>query len=197
TLTLLLGLTSLLAAVPAQAQKSLPIIKAEPPADTIRLRSGQLPLVGLTPDILYRILVAEVAASRGEFDVASQTFLGLARATSDPRFAQGAFQYSMADRNLPRALRAAKEWALLAPQDPEAKATALALEASNGQTEGLADALWIRISRAQDKEQAIVQAMGIVSKMVDRRLALEVLDKALREPVRKLPIAHLALADTA
>ncbi|WP_394064090.1 tetratricopeptide repeat protein [Alcaligenes sp. WGS1538] len=197
TLTLLLGLTSLLAAVPAQAQKSLPIIKAEPPADTIRLRSGQLPLVGLTPDILYRILVAEVAASRGEFDVASQTFLGLARDTSDPRFAQSAFQYSMADRNLPRALRAAKEWALLAPQDPEAKATALALEASNGQTEGLADALWIRISRAQDKEQAIVQAMGIVSKMVDRRLALEVLDKALREPVRKLPIAHLALADTA
>ncbi len=197
TLTLLLGLTSLLAAVPAQAQKSLPIIKADPPADTIRLRSGQLPLVGLTPDILYRVLVAEVAATRGEFDVAGQTFLGLAIDTSDPRFAQSAFQYAMADRNLPRALRAAKEWVLLAPNDPEAKATALALEASNGQTEGLAEALWIRISRAQDKEQAIVQAMSIVSKMVDRRLALEVLDKALQEPVRQLPIAHLALADAA
>ena len=197
TLTLLLGLTSLLAAVPAQAQKSLPIIKAEPPADTIRLRSGQLPLVGLTPDILYRVLVAEVAATRGEFDVAGQTFLGLAIDTSDPRFAQSAFQYAMADRNLPRALRAAKEWVLLAPNDPEAKATALALEASNGQTEGLAEALWVRISRAQDKEQAIVQAMSIVSKMVDRRLALEVLDKALQEPVRQLPIAHLALADAA
>jgi len=55
------------------------------------LRSGQLPLVSLTSDILYRILVAEVAASRGEYDVASQTFLSLARDTSDPRLAQNAF----------------------------------------------------------------------------------------------------------
>ncbi|ALO38152.1 cellulose synthase subunit BcsC [Alcaligenes faecalis] len=197
TLALKLGLMSLLAAVSVQAQPSLPILKAEPPADTIRLRSGQLPLVGLTPDILYRILVAEIAATRGEYDVASQTFLSLARDTSDPRLAQNAFQYAMADRDLGRALRAAKEWALLAPNDPEAKATALALEASSGQTEGLADALWLRISRAQDKEQAVVQAMSMVSKMVDRRLALEVLDKALQQPVRSLPIARLALADTA
>ena len=91
TLALKLGLMSLLAAVSVQAQPSLPILKAEPPADTIRLRSGQLPLVGLTPDILYRILVAEIAATRGEYDVASQTFLSLARDTSDPRLAQNAF----------------------------------------------------------------------------------------------------------
>src|SRR5690606_16741028 len=54
-----------------------------------------------------------------------------------------------------------------------------------------------RISRAEDKEQAVVQAMSMVSKMVDGRLALEVLDKALQQPGRSLPIARLALADTA
>lgn len=166
-------------------------------AERVELRAGQLPLVTLTPDVLYRVLLAEVAANRDDFEAASQIFLSLAVDTSDPRFAQSAFQYSMADRNLSRALRSAQQWALLAPQDPEAKATALALEASNGQTEGLAEALWVRIDKAQDKEQAIIQAMGIVSKMVDRRLALEVLDYALKPSVRSIPVAHLVLADAA
>ena len=161
------------------------------------MRSGELPEVSLSADILYRILVAEVAVQQGDFEAASQTFLSLARDTLDPRFAQRAFQFSMADRYLARALRAANDWSLLAPNDPEAKATALALEASTGNTTGLAQALYQRIESARNKEQAVIQALGIVSKMVDPRLAFDVLEQALPSDVRNLAIAHLALADTA
>ena len=165
--------------------------------EQIRLRAGELPVVKLTADILYRILTSEVAASRGRYDVAGQTLLDLARETSDPRLAKRAFQFSIADRNMTQALSAAREWALLSPRDPEAVASSLALAASNGQTSGLASALWARIEKAQDKEQAVAQASAIVAKMADKRLALDVLEQALHPSVRSLPVAHLALADAA
>ncbi|PLC52687.1 hypothetical protein CR155_16520 [Pollutimonas nitritireducens] len=180
--------------VPAHAAQT---VKTPEQVEQIRLRAGELPAVKLTADTLYRILAAEIAAQRGHFDMASQTLLDLARETSDPRLAKRAFQISMADRDLARSLKAAREWALLAPNDPEAVASSLALAASNGQTAGLAATLRARIEQAEDKEQAIIQAAAIVGKMADKRVALDVMDQALPASARSLPIAHLALSDAA
>mgnify|MGYP003582910300 CR=1 FL=1 len=171
--------------------------KARQRVEEIRLRSGELPAVKLTSDILYRILAAEIAGQRGQYDMASQTLLDLSKDTSDPRLAKRAFQFAMVDRDVPRGLAAAREWALLAPNDPEAAASSLALAASNGETAGLATALKDRISKAKDKNAAIAQAAAIVSKMNDKQVALDVLDKALKESARTLPLARLALADAA
>lgn len=176
---------------------SAPAKKALGQTEQIRLRSGELPAVKLTADIMYRILASELSAQRGRYDMASQTLLDLAQETSDPRLAKRAFQFSMADRDLQRALKAARAWAMLAPNDPEAVAASLALAATNGQTSGLASALRKRIEKADDKEQAIIQASAIVGKMADKRVALDVLEKALYPAVRTLPVSHLALADAA
>lgn len=165
--------------------------------ETIHLRPGELPAVTLTRDILYRLLVAELSAHRGDYGQASELYIALARDTLDPRLAQRAFQAAMVSRDMGLAYQAAKEWALLAPDDPEAMASSLALAATSGHTTGLASALVERIKTADDKEQAIIQASGIVSKMSDKRIALEVLEKALQPDVSDLPIARLALADAA
>ena len=163
----------------------------------IHLNPGGLPSVRLTSDVLYRLLVAEIAATRSEFGLAAQTMLDLARETTDPRLAKRAFQFAMAERNMVRALNAAREWAALAPKDPEAVASSLALSASNGETSGLASALRARIQKTDNKEQAVAQASVIVNKMSDKKLALQVLEQALDPSVRSLPIAHLALSDAA
>lgn len=173
------------------------VVTPAEPVETIHLRSGEPPAVNLTPDILYRILVAELAAQRNMFDDAAQTLLGVAHDTLDPRLARRAFQMSMAARNIPLALRAAQQWVLLEPENPEAVAASLALAASNGQTQGLAQTLARRIQNADDRDQAIVQVAGIVSKMADKRLALDVLDKALAEVKGTSAFASLALADAA
>lgn len=165
--------------------------------ETIHLRPGELPAVTLTRDILYRILVAELSAQRGDYDQASQLYIALARETLDPRLAQRGFQAAMVSRDMARAYQAAQEWALLAPDNPEAVASSLALAATSGQTSGLATALIERIRTADDKEQAIIQASTIVGKMSDKRIALEVLEKAIQPELRDLPIARLALADAA
>lgn len=178
----------------AQAQEVLP---RETPVEEIHLRAGELPAVNLTGELLYRVLAAELAAQRGEFDMASGWFLGLARDTSDPRLAQKAFQASVLARNMERAQRAAQQWVLLAPDDQDAVASAMALAASNGRTSGMASALRARIERAQDADLAIMQAAAIVSKLNDKAAALDVLEKTLTESMRELPVAHLVLSDAA
>ncbi|HBT33164.1 MAG TPA: hypothetical protein DEB15_10200, partial [Pusillimonas sp.] len=163
----------------AQMDGPLEPTPAVEPVEHIHLHSDSLPSVNLTGEMLYKLLVAEFAAQRGEIGVASDLFYELARTTSDPRLAKRAFQSAMVSRNFPRANRAAQLWALIAPNDPEAVASSLAMSASNGETEGLADALWKRIDEARDKEVAIGQAAAIVSKLNDRTAAYDILRSAL------------------
>ncbi|WJJ94203.1 tetratricopeptide repeat protein [Neopusillimonas aromaticivorans] len=134
----------------------------------------------MTPELLYRLMVAEFAVQRGELDLGAELLLRAARDTSDPRLAKRAFQLSMVGRNFALANQAAQLWALVAPNDPEAVASSLALSASSGQTAGLSAALWKRIENAEDKDLAIGQAAAIVGKLSDKRAAFEVLNAALR-----------------
>ncbi len=167
--------------------------------ETIHLRPGQPPLVGLTPELLYRILVAEIAAQKGMFNDAAQGLLAVARETYDSRLALRAFQMAMTGQNLDLGLQAAQLWARLDPDNPEAVAASLALAASSGKTDGLAQTLARRVDAAQgeDQEQAIMQAAAIVSKMEDKHLALAVLDRALSGVQGNSGLAHMALADVA
>jgi tetratricopeptide (TPR) repeat protein len=165
---------------------------------SIQLRQGKLPLVPLTGDIFYRVVASEIAAQRGMFGAAANTLIPLARETGDPRLAHRALEFQLAGGNLAGALDAAHLWAQLAPYDSNASAAELALSAANGQTRGMATALRKRIEEAADKPTAINQAMGVVSRLNDRRLALRIMDEALSDPaIRKLPAAMLALADAA
>ena len=168
-----------------------------PETQVIRLRPGQTPLVTLTADIFYRVLASEIAAQRGMYGTAASTLVNLARETGDPRLARRALEFQLAGGNLPGALDAAREWSRLAPADVEASSTELALAAANGQTAGLSTALRSRIDASADKPAAIAQALGVLGRLNDRRLALRILDESLSPPVRKLPEAHLALADVA
>lgn len=186
-----------LAAAHETAWAAPPAVAPVDPVETIHLRSGEPPAVNLTPELLYRLLVAELSAQRGQFDDAAQELLSLARNTLDPRLARRAFQMAMTGRNLALSLRSAREWAALDPANPEAVAASLALSASSGQTDGLSRTLARRIASADDQDQAIVQAAGIVSKMTDKRLALDVLDKALAGVSGTSVLARLALADAA
>src|SRR5690625_4161026 len=97
----LLSILSVLAmcGTPALAHANAP----QPVIDsvaTIHLRPGELPAVTLTPDILYRILLAELSARRGEYGRASELYIRLARDTFDPRLAQRGFQAAMATRDM-------------------------------------------------------------------------------------------------
>ena len=130
------------------------------------------------------------------YGTAATTMVGLARDTGDPAW-RAALEFQLAGGNLPGALDAARVWARLSPNDLEASSTELALAAANGQTRGLSQALRNRIDASRDKPAAIGQALAVLSRLNDRRLALRILDESFSDGVRKLPAAHMALADVA
>ena len=155
----------------------------------IRLRAGQLPYVSLTADIFYRVLASEIAAQRGMYGTAATTMVGLARDTGDPAWRARA-GIPAGGRQPARRPGRGRVWARLSPNDLEASSTELALAAANGQTRGLSQALRNRIDASRDKPAAIGQALAVLSRLNDRRLALRILDESFSDGVRKLPAAH-------
>ena len=161
-------------------------------------RSGSkatLPSVELSGEILFQILASEVAAQRGALSAATGTSLELARFTRDPRLARRAVEFALSAGDLVRGLDAAQLWVELDPTDVEARQTSLSLAAAAGRIEGLGAALRARIASATaaEKPAAIIEARRIVSRLEDKKRALEVLDEALTD-VRDLPEAHLAMS---
>lgn len=80
-----------------------------------------LPNVGLTPDLLYQTLVAEIASQRGQLDVAANSYLKLARATHDPRLVERATQIALLMHDGRKVLAALKLWVDLEPDNIEAR----------------------------------------------------------------------------
>ena len=67
---------------------------------------------------IFEILAAEIAFQRGEFGLAYQTYLSLARKTRDPRLAQRAMEIALAAGAPDSALEAAESWDSLAGNAP-------------------------------------------------------------------------------
>ncbi len=79
-----------------------------------------LPSVALTEDIMFKLLTAEVAAQRGDWQTAFVTSLSLAQQTRDPRLAQRAMEIALAAKRHGEALSAIRLWRNLAPNSEQA-----------------------------------------------------------------------------
>lgn len=74
----------------------------------------------LTPQLLYEFLLGEIAAQRGDAQVAAQTYVELARRTRDPRIARRALEIANHARMPALALEAARLWHETDPASPQA-----------------------------------------------------------------------------
>ncbi|MFA7270842.1 MAG: tetratricopeptide repeat protein [Sterolibacterium sp.] len=113
-LGLLLGFSTS-ATVWAQApdsQRMSPHALAAYPHDVEQTPStANLPKLALTPQLLYQLLLAEIAGARSNVPLATRTYIELARTTRDPRIAKRATQLSVYARQPDQALEAARLWA--------------------------------------------------------------------------------------
>lgn len=176
----------------------VPVQPLDQTATEVTLRSGELPQVKLTAELLYQILAAEIAIQRGAFASAANTTLELARQTTDPRLAKRAVELYAAIGDLQGALAGAQVWVGSAPQSQEARSTQLALSAAAGQTEGLVAALSEQVDQAPDMTDAMASVMGILKRLPDPNEALRLFDQVVDTSSAKATLAaHMALADMA
>jgi tetratricopeptide (TPR) repeat protein len=88
-------------------------IKTEKPAPS--------PPANLEPDILYSLLVAEMAGQRDRYDIMLGNYLSAAKKTGDPGLAERATQIAISLKAHKAALAAAQLWNQSAPNNPQAK----------------------------------------------------------------------------
>lgn len=156
-----------------------------------------LPSVDLSPELLYKIMLAEIALQRGSPQTAVQTLLEVARETNDPRVAQRATEMAWNARMQKEALEAASLWLKGDPQSKQARQVVGTLLASQ---QSLSDARgpleqWL----AADKDNAgrnFMQVGQLLQRQKDKKAVFELL-RSLARPYAGDADVRLAVAQAA
>jgi tetratricopeptide (TPR) repeat protein len=170
---------------------------APPPAAEIAQQPpAKLPQQDLSEQVLYSMLLGEIAAQRGNPAAGAQTYLELARQTRDPRIARRGVELAQLARAPDIALEAAKVWHEADPESPYAMRTVTVLLINAKRVD---DAEPYIAKLLQGKDQApggFMQLGQLLVQNPDKAGNLRVVRK-LAEPYPNVPEAHFAIAQAA
>lgn len=183
-------------AVPAAAASSqTDLEKAE--AEEQEKALAKLPHVELTPQLLYGLLLAEVAGQRGQVGDSAEIYLELARETRDPRIARRATEIALHSRRLETALQAARIWRATDPESAAARQAMIGLLAAVGQFDELKATLPpLLAAEPQFLPRNLLHLNRLFARGGDRKAVREIID-SVTAPHLNLPEAHYARAQAA
>ncbi len=188
-----------LAPSPAFAQTP-PAPGAGTPAATNAARPEQG--AGLTAELMYRLLVGDVALQRGDTALAARAYFEAARDARDARLAKRATEIALAARQRALATEAARLWSELDPAAERPKQVIAGL--SGGDAGGGAELRGFGNDLKTELERALAEAGGQIGEaflQLNRALASEQdkaatfrLVRSLAQPYPNVPEARFAVA---
>ena len=189
-----------LSAVPALLLAACAVTPPAPLAvETEAPPQDDLPVVALEPDVMYDILLGEIAAQRGQAAVATTTLARAAIKTRDPRLAERAALAAIYARRYGDALQAAQLWVELRPNATDARealATALLeLERPAEARVQLEKILALETAR-NNLDLAYLRAAVVLGRQTNRAAALVIM-QSLVEINARTPAAHFSMAHLA
>jgi len=165
-----------------------------PPAS--RSESPPAPAEQFSPDVMYRILVGDIALQRGEPTIAARAYYEAAREAQDARLARRATEIALFARLRSQALEAAQLWQQLDPTSDRARQMVAMLRqpGGTGDLKGdlerlLADAA----SKGDTLGEAFLQLNRALSQQPDK-VAVYKLVTELAQPYPSVPEAQFAVA---
>ena len=160
--------------------------------------STELPNVELTQQILYKILLGDIAVQRGRPDIGSQVYLDVAKSTRDPRLAAHAARLSFEARQIDKAMEAFKLWQELDPKSMQAKQGIATILLSGGMLEESRAGLvaLLAAADAENRGNVFLQVYPVMARHPDKA-AVYALVHDLAQPYPKLAEAQLAMAEAA
>jgi len=197
-----LAASALLAALPAAAQQPSPGSAGSMVADKL---SPSATDAGLSADLFYKLLLAEVALQRGELPVAARAYFEAARESRDPRVARRATEIALAARQRSMAVESATLWATLDPEAARPKQVLSSLAGTSPGKDlaepGVDDEIRGRLEKLLSDAAVSGQGVGEVFLQINRFLAQQPERKQVYDLVRSLakpypanPEAHFAVA---
>lgn len=142
-----------------------------------------LPNVELTPEILNKLLTAEIALQRNRFDTATESYHQLAKETLDPRIAERATRIALFVRDYKTAADAANLWTSLSPDNIEGHQILTTLLVKEGDQEGAVKALEEVLSSDEAKEDntRYLMIIRLLGREQNRELAMNVVGQYLEK----------------
>lgn len=139
-----------------------------------------LPLVPLTGDILYDLLVGEMAGQRGELPLSVRHYLQAAVETRDPRIAERATRIAIYSRRQDEALKAARIWVETDPENLKGHQVLSGLYMRQGDPMGAIPHLE-KLLMFKDGATAkrLLMISNLLSKQKDKNAALKAMEKLL------------------
>jgi tetratricopeptide (TPR) repeat protein len=167
------------AVVDAPADAAAPAAVAAAPEDA-------LPEVDLTGELLFRLMLAEIAVQRGEPGPAFSEFMIVARQTRDPRLARRATEVAINARALGQAMESAELWHKLAPHDTEAEQSYSSLLVANGRHEAARALLQRQLAAAPNPIEILDRLQRVLAHAPEPARGLALLE-ALAQPYLDKP----------
>jgi tetratricopeptide (TPR) repeat protein len=187
------------------AQQSPPASTPATPAPRVIVRPQAqpspkprpLPPGELDQQLLFKLLVGEIAQQRGQTAVAVQAYLEVARETKDPRIAQRATEIAWNARMSASALEAASIWLQAEPDSPQARQVLAALLVNQPKIAEAQPHLekWLASDPAA-VGQTFLQIGALAVRNQDRAASLQLV-QGLARPYPQVPEAHFAVAQVA
>jgi tetratricopeptide (TPR) repeat protein len=174
--------------------KPEPVAEAAPPVPA--KADATLPGVVLEPEILYNLLLGEIAGQRGQIGVAAATLGEVAQQTRDPRVAERATLAALYAKRYDEALQSARLWTELRPNDTEARealiTTLLELDRAAEAKEHF-QTLFAAEDTRRNLDQAYLRAAAVLGRTSNRAAAIDVMQSLVALNPR-LASAHFAMA---
>ena len=123
------------------------------------------PKIELTEDILFKLLVAEIAGQRNQLNISVENYLDLARTTRDPLLASRATRIAVYARNDAAAREAAYLWAEVDPENSDAHQVLAVMAVREGNTTKALEHLEI-ILKSDEHETSLSQQLWMVANLL-------------------------------
>lgn len=175
-------------------------VKTAAPADSAPAKPAKidesLPPVELTTEILYDLLLGEIAGQQGQIGVAAATLGKVAQQTRDPRIAERATLASLYAKRYEEALRSARLWVELRPRETEAREALITALLELDRVEEAREhfeTLFTSEETRRNLDQAYLRVAAVLGRASNRTAAIDVMQSLVAlNPT--LPSAHFAMA---
>ncbi len=181
------------AAVPARASSEAPA-----PEQSVPPKPAP-PSATLTPELLYDLLLGEIAGQRGRLEVAVASLKRAALASRDPRLAQRASQVALYAKRPDEAIDSARLWVELQPDDLDARealSVALLEDGRLAEAQAQMEQILALTAGGDNLGQSYLRLAALLGKQTLRAAALDVM-RALVALHPQLQEAQFALAHIA
>ncbi len=160
----------------AGPEKAEPEIATEIPPR----KPPERPRLELTEDILFKVLVAEVAGQRGNIDIAVENYMELARTTRDPAVIERATRIAVYARDDQAAYEAAELWVEIDPDNTDAHQVLAVMTLRQGDIDAAVNHLEIILAQSQGQmDQKLWMIANFLGSEEDQAAVMQLMERLM------------------